>query len=273
MSMDNQKMGNFIFIMRKENKMTQKELAQRLHITDKAVSKWERGLSCPDLSLISSLAEVLGVTVNELLNGEREDTGTAVKAEKVEPVLQYADETTKKKVRSLKILFADAWSLILLLGILVCSIVDLAVSGTFTWSLISDSSILLAWFAGYPVIRSGHKGVGISLAAVSILIFPYLYVLHLLVPSGGLLLPVGMRMAVIAVVYAWIIYGLFCMLRNRKYLAGAIVFVLYIPVQFLVNFCLSITISEPLMDEWDILSAVIMVVAAVVFWRLDAKGE
>ena len=63
------------------------------------------------------------------------------------------------------------------------------------------------------------------------------------------------------------------MLRNWKYLAGAIVFVLYIPVQFLVNFCLSITISEPLMDEWDILSAVIMVVAAVVFWRLDAKGE
>lgn len=269
--MDNRNMGDFILKMRKENKMTQRELAQKLNITDKAVSKWERGLSCPDISLLSKLAEVLGVTVSELLDGEREAAGAVIQEEKVEHVLQYADETTGRKARSLKILFADGFTIFLLLGILVCGICDLAVSGEFTWSLISNCSILLAWFAGYPVIRFAQKGVMVSLAAMSILIFPYLYVLHLLIPSGGLLLPIGIPMAVIAIVYAWIIYGLFRVLRKRKYLAGSIAAVLYIPVQFLVNYCLCFTISEALIDEWDILTSIIMVVTAVVLWKMDAK--
>lgn len=48
--------------------MTQQELASRLQITDKAVSKWERGLSCPDISLLPQLAEILGVTVDDLVS-------------------------------------------------------------------------------------------------------------------------------------------------------------------------------------------------------------
>lgn len=48
--------------------MTQQDLASRLQITDKAVSKWERGLSCPDISLLPQLAEILGVTVDELVS-------------------------------------------------------------------------------------------------------------------------------------------------------------------------------------------------------------
>jgi len=68
--MDNKKMGEFILEMRKEKQMTQKNLAEKLNITDKAVSKWERGLSYPDISLLPSIAEALGVTTGELLNGE-----------------------------------------------------------------------------------------------------------------------------------------------------------------------------------------------------------
>lgn len=70
--MDNIKFGKFIKQLRAENNMTQKQLAEKLFITDKAVSKWERGLSMPDISLLGSLADIFGVTVSELLNGERE---------------------------------------------------------------------------------------------------------------------------------------------------------------------------------------------------------
>ena len=59
--MDNLKTGAFIKSCRKEKKMTQKELADRLHVTDRAVSKWERGLSAPDIALLEPLASVLGV--------------------------------------------------------------------------------------------------------------------------------------------------------------------------------------------------------------------
>lgn len=67
---DNEKFGVFLAQLRKQNGLTQKELAQRLFISDKAVSKWERGLSMPDIALLSPLANLLGVTITELLSGQ-----------------------------------------------------------------------------------------------------------------------------------------------------------------------------------------------------------
>lgn len=66
--------GGFIAILRKEAGMTQKQVADRLHVTDRAVSKWERGLSYPDVTLMEPLAAVLGVGVDELLTCQRKKT-------------------------------------------------------------------------------------------------------------------------------------------------------------------------------------------------------
>ena len=68
--MDNQKIGAFIAARRKEMGLTQQQLAERLGVTNKAVSKWESGNGIPDISLFTALAEVLGVTADELLRGE-----------------------------------------------------------------------------------------------------------------------------------------------------------------------------------------------------------
>ena len=65
------KIGKFIADCRKEKKITQEQLAEKLYITDRAVSKWERGLSLPDADKMIELCNVLGINVNELLNGER----------------------------------------------------------------------------------------------------------------------------------------------------------------------------------------------------------
>ena len=67
--MDQKKIGIFIAQRRKELDMTQKELAGKLEITDRAVSKWETGRSLPDLSLLQPLSHVLEIDVNDLLNG------------------------------------------------------------------------------------------------------------------------------------------------------------------------------------------------------------
>lgn len=67
--MDQKKIGIFIAQRRKELDMTQKELAEKLGITDRAVSKWETGRSMPDLSLLQPLSHVLEIDVNDLLNG------------------------------------------------------------------------------------------------------------------------------------------------------------------------------------------------------------
>ncbi len=69
--MDQIKIGKFIAACRKEQKLTQLQLADRLGITDKAVSKWERGITMPDTSIMLELCEILQINVNELLSGEK----------------------------------------------------------------------------------------------------------------------------------------------------------------------------------------------------------
>ncbi|MDE5994657.1 MAG: helix-turn-helix domain-containing protein [Oscillospiraceae bacterium] len=68
--MSNKSMGEKISSLRKEKGMTQSDLAEKMNVTDKAVSKWERDLSCPDVNSIQKLADVLGTTVEELLNAQ-----------------------------------------------------------------------------------------------------------------------------------------------------------------------------------------------------------
>jgi len=68
------KIGKFISDLRKEKNLTQNQLGEKLGISGKAVSKWERGISAPDISLLQELSEVLGVSVSELLIGERTES-------------------------------------------------------------------------------------------------------------------------------------------------------------------------------------------------------
>lgn len=80
--MDKSKTGRLIAAARKERSLTQKELARMLHVSDRAVSKWERGAGFPDISLLEPLASALGLTVLDLLRGERRsetDVDTAVR--------------------------------------------------------------------------------------------------------------------------------------------------------------------------------------------------
>ena len=68
--MANKSMGEIVSTLRREKGMTQKELADMLNITDKAVSKWERDIACPDTQTIPKLAEILGISVEELMNAK-----------------------------------------------------------------------------------------------------------------------------------------------------------------------------------------------------------
>ena len=68
--MSNKSIGEMISSLRKEKGMTQNDLAEKMNVTDKAVSKWERNLSCPDINSIPKLAEILGTSVEDLLNAQ-----------------------------------------------------------------------------------------------------------------------------------------------------------------------------------------------------------
>lgn len=69
--MDNQKFGKFILFLRKEKGWTQAELAEKFNVTDKAISKWERGVGFPDIKMVEPLAEVFGVSILEIMSSEK----------------------------------------------------------------------------------------------------------------------------------------------------------------------------------------------------------
>ena len=72
--MDQEKIGLLLRQLRTQKHMTQKQLAQQIHLSDKTVSKWERGLGCPDLSVLPTLAALLEVTMEDLLSGQLPQT-------------------------------------------------------------------------------------------------------------------------------------------------------------------------------------------------------
>lgn len=87
---DKQKFGAFVAQLRKEKGYTQKELSARLFISDKAISKWETRASIPDTALLIPLADLLGVTVTELLMCERMEPKNTVEVEQVENIVKTA---------------------------------------------------------------------------------------------------------------------------------------------------------------------------------------
>ena len=102
--MDQEKIGKFISSCRKSTGLTQAALAEKLGITDRAGSKWENGRSMPDASLMLELCEILKITVNELLSGERLDMENyKEKAEENLLQLQKQEELNNKKLLSLEV--------------------------------------------------------------------------------------------------------------------------------------------------------------------------
>lgn len=97
--MNREKFGSFVAMLRKEKGLTQKELAEQLFISNKAVSKWETGASVPDIGLLIPLATLLDVTVTELLMGERLEENSILNIAQVEEVVQTTVSYSDTQIR------------------------------------------------------------------------------------------------------------------------------------------------------------------------------
>ena len=100
---DQIKIGKFIAAKRKEKTLTQAEVAESLGITDRAVSKWERGFALPDASLMMKLCSILGISITELLTGEETmEDNYKDKAEKLIVEIKKKEEENNKYLLSLE---------------------------------------------------------------------------------------------------------------------------------------------------------------------------
>lgn len=148
--MDQEKIGLFIASLRREAGLTQRELAEKLCVSDKAISKWECGKGLPEVSLMLPLCRVLGITVNELLSGERLESN-AYKTRAEENMTALLRERTENK-RKLLLEF------VVILITMLSSVTIILLSGLLTLG----TSLRIALIVIALVVMVG----GIAVAAV-----------------------------------------------------------------------------------------------------------
>ena len=145
---NNKKFGQFLAEIRKEKQMTQKDLGDKLIVSDKTVSKWECGNSMPNIALLIPIADILGITVTELLRGEKLKEKKTFNNEEVETlVVNSLDLSLRDAIRCRK----KNWMFAFLIssGIVIAEAILLAVSG-ISIKQMGDSlcvSLLMLFFA------------------------------------------------------------------------------------------------------------------------------
>ncbi len=120
--MDKEKTGQLIAQLRKEKGLTQKQLAEALNVTDKAVSKWERGLSFPDISMLEPIAEILDISIMEILAGARQDKNETMTLEDASKMIKESVELGDEQIRHKKEMSRVIIILLVVLSLLLISI-------------------------------------------------------------------------------------------------------------------------------------------------------
>ncbi len=118
--MNQEHIGKYIAKLRKEKKITQEELAEKLGVSSKSISRWETGRNMPDLSLITPLCKELGTTINELLSGEK--LNEKEYQEKLEENIIKTIDFTDKKLRKTRRIF---YSIIIIIVVFIITLITL----------------------------------------------------------------------------------------------------------------------------------------------------
>ena len=132
--MDQEKVGKLIAALRKESGMTQEELGEKLNISQRSVSRWETGKNMPDISLLTPLAEALGISVTELLRGERLSEETITRREASEAVTALIGLAENKR-RLRRVICAVIAAVVTLACMLALYNYEFSVSATSTAAL------------------------------------------------------------------------------------------------------------------------------------------
>ena len=153
--MTSKKCGEFISLLRKEKNLTQKQLADKLKVSDKAVSRWETGKGYPDVSSLLALSEFFGVSVNELLAGERieKEILSEIAEENVIGAIQLQEKEVKKK--KLQMVIISFLFCVLLLPAAIPTLIYFVDSSIQTASFENGTQFIGLFTVGILLIATG----------------------------------------------------------------------------------------------------------------------
>ena len=140
--MNQVKIGKFISECRKSKNLTQMQLAEKLNITDRAVSKWETGRAMPDSSIMLELCDILSISVNELLSGERASMEN-INDKNQKLLLEMAKEIERKN----KIIWSSMWAImtVCMIGLFVGILVAAFLIPEGVWQLVTIIGVCVAF--------------------------------------------------------------------------------------------------------------------------------
>lgn len=237
--MEENRIGGFIRDLRQEKGMTQQQLADRLGITDKAVSKWERCVSYPDITLLRELADALGVSVTELLAGERDTAPPQVPPSVEEVVVDtvaYAEAARQKNNRGWRFwLFVALTANCLLAALVLFILYWVAGPHGKQQLLLAAKCVAFGWAVCCPLLRWERYPVAGTLGVVTVGIIPFLYQIAQARRKWVYLV------ALISVAFLWGVYFI-CrnLLRRRKWRAAGWSLLLGVPLTLGIYFILRI---------------------------------
>lgn len=293
--MNQHQLAETITALRKQKNLTQKELARQLNVTDKAVSKWERGAGYPEITIVPALAKALGVSIDQLFGekGELPEEDTAPSPPQQPPTpRQQAKALRQKQGRRrgfsrpfaylpAKQMWEAVLSIFLLVSMLACLIVDVAVSGGATWSLYVVGSCVLCWCVVSPLLLFGRSRFLLGLTALTVLVLPYLMLVEFLCPFKGWLLPIALPAVGSGLALLWIIVLLKTFTRISWWLVGALVALVTPGLNFFINHRVAAYTGDQEalrgvqgpMGLINLLTAIIIALGLVCVWLIQRKKK
>ena len=264
-----EKIGKFICELRKSEGLTQKDLANKLGVTDKAVSKWERGLSCPDIELLIPLAKILNVSTDEILMGKKNISSSQIEPEAiVNEAFHYATNSTQSKLNKIKNSLFGGISIVFLIAIMTCVICDYFINDYLTWSLIVMISLVASWMLLLPLFKLKENVIRNFLIILSVITIPYLALLSIVLKSP-LVFSLGTSISVASLVGLWCSYGVFLKYFYRKFHAMGVIFLMMVPLILGIPYISAYFIDHLALDFDILLQAIILLGLSFICFGID----
>ena len=206
--------------------------------------------------------EKMSVLISELRK-KQHMTQKQLAEKNVKTTLKYAGEATRSREGKIRKITGSLITGTALIGIVVCAICNIAINGAFTWSLYPIISIVFAWAIVIPIVIFSQRGILVSLILLSALLIPFLISIGILSGYQEEMNVIGVKSAVVGMIYIWGVYILQRIMKRKRLIASAISVLLVLPVNWLINGIVDSYTKMNGFDVWDIIICTVIVFIAL----------
>lgn len=235
--MNIEEIGLRIASKRKQLEYTQQQLADILNVSDKAVSKWERGVGCPDVSLLIPLSEALHISVEELISGQKEVSEEQHKKTIQEIILYTKNVASKHSLQILRAIYCIV-TIALYLASAIVLLVEYVMFNTFTWSFVAVSACIYSWVVISTLYFVKSNKIIKTAGVASVGVIGLLYSIAIIYFDQAWYINVAIPITICSGIYACIVAWIWMKTTMNIYYKLSWTIILSIPINVISNMSL-----------------------------------